>query len=210
MISGDSIRVVQPLFPVEGEGSIPISPLQLQIEIIDVPLAAQLNRLWHSRVPVIPPSNVYRCTHKICFGANHKNIWYAVAIWSSPVARKLNGQNILELRRLAISPEAPKNTASRMISVMVKMIKKNLPEVWKLISYQDPQVHTGTIYMASGWQRGYQPLASSNTGWGNRIRNKMQAPTPLKIRWEKQIRPEPLRNEVVKTCSAVMQMELFQ
>ena len=208
MKSGDSIRVVQPLFPVEGEGSIPISPLQLQIEIIDVPLSTQLNRLWHSRVPIISPSNIYRCTHRVCFGASYKNIWYAVAIWSSPVARLLNGKNILELRRLAISPEAPKNTASRMISVMTKIIKKEIPEVWKLISYQDTEVHSGTIYKASGWVVAGKPW-HQGTGWTNRLRNEMQT-TAEKIRWEKQIRPEIIRDEAAKNCSVVVQMNLFK
>ena len=65
--SGDSIRVVQPLFPVEGEGSSPISPLQLEIEEINIDLSRKLNNLWHSRLPKITKNTVYMNTHKICF-----------------------------------------------------------------------------------------------------------------------------------------------
>jgi hypothetical protein len=58
----------------------------------------------------------------------------------------------MELKRMAISDDAPKNTASRMISYMVRDIRKGFPSVPRLISYQDPAVHSGTIYRASGWQ----------------------------------------------------------
>ena len=188
-MSGDSVRVAQPLFPVEGQGSIPMSPLQFEIKIINVPLAINLNKLWHSRLPIIKSSNIFRNTHNISFGAIYKNCYFAVGIWTSPVARLLNGLNYLELRRLAISNDAPKNTASRMIKIMTILIKKQMPEIVKLISYQDTEVHAGIIYKASGWSiNGY--TKNIGIGWNNRRRNKMQT-TSDKIRWEKQIRPEP-------------------
>lgn len=104
-------------------------------------------------MPVIEKSNITRCTFSACFGAFYNNQCYAVAIWSSPIAqnRFKDGRRILELRRMAICEESPKNTASRMISIMVKMIKVMFPKVNRLISYQDTSVHNGTIYKASGW-----------------------------------------------------------
>jgi hypothetical protein len=67
---------------------------------------------------------------------------------------------------------------------MVKDIKRRFQEVTKLISYQDTEVHLGTIYKASGWVN-----ASTSRGgdWNNRQRNVAQTTAP-KVRWEKQLR----------------------
>ena len=148
-MSGDSIRVVHPLFQTESDGSTPISPLQLEVLECHVETACALNRHWHSRLPRIEPNNVYRSPPSVCYAAIYDNIYYASAIWSAPVARGLNGKNFIELRRLAIAPDAPKNTASRMLKIMRLSIKKKFPQVVSLISYQDTEVHTGGIYAAA-------------------------------------------------------------
>jgi hypothetical protein len=187
-LSGDSIRVVHPLFQAEGGGSTPTSPLQLHIGEISVVKAIDLNALWHSRLPTVIRGNIDRNTHSVCFGAEYAGIFFASAIWSSPVAGVLltKGEHWLELRRFAIANDAPKNTASRMLAIMVKLIKKRFPEIVKLISYQDTNVHRGTIYKASGWTQG---KSVTDTNWGlrrspyGRIRNQVVAPG-VKIRWE--------------------------
>lgn len=181
-ISGDDARVALPLFHAEYGGSIPTSPRQLHIEEINVHLACELNMKWHSRLPKIHWSNIVRTPPSICFGAIYANVYYAVAIWSGPVARNLNHQNIIELRRLAIAPDAPKNTASRMLAVMRRLIKIKFPEVEKLISYQDTEVHQGTIYKAAGW---LPTTKTKGDDWTrpNRKRNRTQSLAD-KIRWE--------------------------
>lgn len=182
-ISGDDVVVAYPLFQEEGGGSIPTSPLQFEVVRIKPQLACVLNKTWHSRLPEIHWSNVVRNTHSICFAAIYKNKYYAVGIWSSPVAqnRFQDGKQILELRRLAISPNAPKYTATRIISIMVKIIKKELPDIKRLISYQDTQVHTGTIYKASNWIKEKETDFISWTT-EKRQRNVDQAKAS-KIRW---------------------------
>ena len=174
--------VAQPLFQVEGQGSIPMSSLQLHIQEIPVEEAVSMNVRWHSRLPLI--SNPYSA-HTICFGAVYKNCFFASAIWTDPIARSYNGTGRLELRRFAIADNAPNNTASRMLSIMTKMIRKKFPEIWMLISYQDTAVHTGTIYKASGWEVGGQKK-NIKSGWNSRKRNDMQSSAD-KIRWEKQL-----------------------
>jgi len=84
--SGESIRVVHPLFQEEGGGSTPTSPLQLFIGRINQRLAMQLNEKWHSRLPDI--SNWQNCD---AYGAEYEGVFYAVAMWSIPSARALNG-----------------------------------------------------------------------------------------------------------------------
>jgi hypothetical protein len=113
---------------------------------------------------------------------------------------------MLELRRLANSPEAPKNTSSRFLSVMVKIIKKDMPNIYKLISYQDTDVHIGTIYKASGWI----PVETQKKGfqsWKNRP-NRTDQSEAIKIRWEKQIRKEP-KIEIKKEKKINNQLGLF-
>ena len=64
--------------------------------------ACKYNKKWHSKLPIIKPSNVTRNTHYVCYGASCNNWCYAVAIWSSPIAqnRFKDGKTILELRRM--------------------------------------------------------------------------------------------------------------
>ena len=87
--SGESIRVVHPLFQVEGGGSTPTSPLQLHVGEISLDMAIRLNELWHSRLPNVVKNNVQRVRHLACFCAEHDGIYYASAIWTDPIARLL-------------------------------------------------------------------------------------------------------------------------
>ena len=194
-MSGDGAKVAYPLFQEEGGGSNPTSPLQFIIGRIEMDLAIELNKQWHSRLPIVSKNNIIRTRDNICFGAYFNNKLYACAIWTSPIARKFNNMNYLELRRMAISGDAPKNTASRMISIMTKIIKKELPHIVKLISYQDTEVHIGTIYKASGWQIG-RISGPKECRWGKgnnkqRIKDLNQNICPAgasKVRWEKDIK----------------------
>lgn len=184
MLCGDSLMIEQLTFQLGNGGLKPTSPLQFRVKMIDVYTACRLNSEWHSRLPIIDPSNVTRNTYYACFGAFYDNECYAVAIWSSPVAqnRMTDGKSVLELRRMAICDNAPKNTASRMLSIMVRLIKRMFPKVKRLISYQDTNVHKGTIYAASGWR---QTEKTKYISWTTekRERNLDQAQAD-KIRWE--------------------------
>ena len=146
--------------------------------------ACLLNGIWHSRLPNIHWSNVVRNTHYVCFVFMYKQSIIGCAIWSSPVAqnRMKNGKTTLELRRLALSDVCPKNTATRVISLMIKQIVKKFADIQKLISYQDEEVHLGTIYKAANWYIGAKTeLIDWNTS--SRKRNVLQSDS-AKIRWE--------------------------
>ena len=182
---GDSVIATQETFQFSNGGSIPTSPLQFKFEVISAKAACDLNFRWHSRFPNIHWSNVVRNKRYICFAAKFEGVYFAVAIWSSPIAgnRLKDGWLLLELRRMAICEQAPKNTASRMLSWMRKDISKRFPEIIRLISYQDTGVHLGTIYKASGWK--LVNTMSKEVDWNssNRKRNKPQSDAP-KVRWE--------------------------
>lgn len=193
MTRGGSIeRTMHPLFQEGQDGSIPIPPLSaktMRVEVISFDEAARLNRLWHSRLPRMT-DRLVTVSYAAC-GPN--GIAYAIAIWSHPVARLLPQDTWLELRRLAVAPDAPRNTASWMISVMSRLIRRSWPHLTTLVSYQDTEVHTGAIYRAAGWiptvktdgQKGKHAQWSNK----NRLRNAAQS-TAVKQRWEKVIREE--------------------
>ena len=185
---GESIRVVHPLFQTEGGGSIPTSPLQLQFGRISADVAANLNAEWHSVLPYIPVFHI-----EIAFGAIFENKFYAVGMFGRPVARTICDAGILELRRMAIAQDSPKNTASRMLAWMVREIVKLRPDIRRVISYQDTSIHKGTIYKAQGWDP--VDMSSSPVNWGgeaqtktppSRERNGKVLCAP-KIRWERSL-----------------------
>jgi len=190
MTCGDSSMVEQLAFQLVEGGSIPTSPLHFNIKEIGVQAACDLNAKWHSRLPKVVAGNIYRNRHYVCYAAEYEGNYWAVGIWSSPVAanRFKNGNNILELRRLAISPEAPFNTATRMLKVMRLDISKRFSNVSRLISYQDTEVHQGTIYKAAGWT---STATSDGISWSvtGRKRNEDQT-TAKKVRWEFVLRDE--------------------
>jgi len=177
------VQVAHPLFfQVEGGGSTPTSTLQLRFEKCSIRRAIELNGSWHSVLPKVDESNILRNTRQICYTAQFDGIDYATAIWTSPVARMLNNIPRLELRRLAIGADAPKNTATRMIGWMRSDVKKRWPELIQLVSYQDMTHHEGTIYKASGWT---QSIISEGGEWAvpSRHRKTVQS-AAKKQRWE--------------------------
>jgi hypothetical protein len=195
VLRDDSIRVLHPLFQEGGGGSIPTSSLQLHVGQISVDLAIDLVALWHSRLPIVNKSNIQRTKHLWCVGAEYSGKWYACAIWTNPISPTYADAPYLELRRFAIASDAPKNTASRLIGVMTRQIKKKFPSIERLISYQDTDVHMGTIYAASGWvASGHRKGGDNIWTTSNRKRNIQQA-TGDKIRWEYPLTPLPICNK---------------
>lgn len=147
-------------------------------------IACMLNELWHSRLPKIHWSNIVRPGRYACYVIKYKQAVVGTAIWSRAVAgnRFKDEDKILELRRLALSDVCPKNTATFVISQMIKLLKQKFPQVKRLISYQDTEVHNGTIYKASNWTPVTDvPLLDWNNK--NRKRNALQS-NARKIRWE--------------------------
>lgn len=149
--------------------------------------ARQCVRAWHSRLPVTQAG-----PWKLAYVATFGGYLYGGALWHNPSARGLP-QDWLELRRLAIPEWAPPHTASWMLGAMRRHIAAELPDVPRLISYQDEDVHTGTIYRAAGWQPGYYsaPRARDRTpnraGTRRAYRSDVNGSAPAaagKVRWE--------------------------
>ena len=206
-MSGDSVRVASPLFPVEGQGSIPMSPLQFNVTETSWEMFKKLNKLWHSRLPDVGAYYI----DGVFFCGVYKNVYFCVAGWSAPIARMLNNKGYYELRRFAISEDAPKNTASRILKIMGNIIKKTKPNIYRLISYQDTDVHFGTIYKANGWIK-TSKSKPNDKGWVDRHprRSSKSQTISAKIRWEKQIRQgQETKTTVIKPPKKVPQKGLF-
>jgi hypothetical protein len=177
-------RIAEPLF-FNGEYTLPTSPKEFDIVEIGIDTAMCLNELWHSMLPRTEKSNLLRNTYAIYFAAKKDGIFYASAIWTSPVAqnRLKDGKQLLELRRFAISEDSPRNTASFMLKKMRLAIKNKFPDIIRLISYQDTSNHHGTIYKADNW---VNANICKNVDWAteSRNRNDKQKATGEKVRWE--------------------------
>ena len=182
---GDELRDSTPLFRDVIGSSKPTSVNQLVLVECKATHACKLNAVWHSRFPKIDWSNVVRNTHSVCYVFEYEGVAYAVAIWSSPIAgnRLKDGNRLLELRRMAVAPDAPKNCASRMLSIMRRKIELKFKDIIRLISYQDTEVHKGTIYKASGWRCASTQDVAVDWTTSKRKRAKAQSGAP-KIRWE--------------------------
>jgi hypothetical protein len=176
----DSVRVASPLFQAVGGGSIPTSSLQFRFEEVGRKRAEELNHLWHSVLPVF---ETFGSRHEVHYVADFRGVFYAVAMWTDPIAanRLTDGDRLLELRRMAIAPDAPKNTASRMLGVMRRLIHRKYPDLIRLISYQSCDHHQGTIYKASGWR---VAARSTYKQWHPDEERAMPQTVSEKLRWE--------------------------
>jgi hypothetical protein len=139
-----SDRRLDPLFRPD-EVPPPARATSLTVERVSPAVCVPLIAAWHSRLP-----HVQSGPWRIAFASHLEGTIFAVALWNNPSARGLP-QDWLELRRMAVADDAPHCTASHMLGAMRRQIRAYLPEVTRLISYQDQDVHTGTIYRAAGW-----------------------------------------------------------
>lgn len=184
----DSIRVMHPLFHAGEGGSIPTSALDLYIEPIAFRRAVELNGEWHSILPNFGTGFIEDQPFP-CFAAVYAGLIFAVAIWSNPAARNLPQQDWLELRRMAIASDAPRNSASRMLRVMRLLLHRERQHVTRVVSYQSKSVHTGSIYRADGW-RAVSECKGDTWNRPSRARPESQQ-IDDRIRWERPIMGQP-------------------
>lgn len=106
----------------------------------------------------------------------------AAAMWGRPTARMEDQMRTLELTRFYCSDDLPKNSESRFLGAMLRILKR---EGWtRFISYADPaQGHKGTIYRAVG----FREVGRTKRGnWGNRA-GRASTPQHPKIKFELEV-----------------------
>lgn len=186
----DPARLAYPL-DQPGIGPPPATARRLTVDLCPTGHARLLVALWHSRLP-----ETQRGPWQHAFRAHANGLTYAVALWHNPSSPGLP-HHWAELRRMAVAPDAPHCTASFFLARMADWYRHNEPEHERLISYQDTEVHQGTIYKAAGWTAAhYQPprvrdRSKPRRGTGRAYRRADVNPAAEasgKIRWEYAIR----------------------
>jgi hypothetical protein len=180
----NSDRLALPLFPSTST-SPPNNAKALWFSEIDHARAKEMNRLWHSSLPDTGGGPA-----RVCYVAECGGLFYAVGIWKVPSSPRLPQTAWLQLSRLAVAGDAPKNTASRFLGWRMRQVAQRYPEVETLVSYQDCIRHTGGIYAACGWEPGPIEIRRPATTWHNRKRAKFVSGKPLTVRrWTKTLFP---------------------
>lgn len=170
---------------IEPDGAY-IEPSTLDnftIREVSPKMASKMVQLWHSVLPNIPATNIQRNRHYACFALVLGGYAFAIAVYSSPVNRHLDDGHTLELRRLALSPKCPRNSATWFMARCERAITGKFPCIRLLVSYQDTNTHAGTIYKAGNWTEAagvrYTPWKKTRT---DRAPSQSKA---KKVRWEK-------------------------
>ena len=110
-----------------------------------------------------------------CFGLYHNEELIGGMIYGSLAMRNAykpysaEEKDIIELRRLAIIDNTPKNTESYFIGRTLRWLRKNT-DIKKVISYADSYYgHEGTIYKASNFQLVGKTSSGKMFKWNNKL-----------------------------------------
>lgn len=160
ILRADSSTVEQPTFQSDKGGSTPTSALHVSECSIDV-IKPVMERVHYTH-------SIFGITISRCFSVSLSGVVVGGAIFGLPagmgVAKKYSpdGKPLLELRRFVLEDFCPRNSESRVLSVMLRLLKKSGVAV--VLSYADPSHgHAGTIYKALGFA--YFGTCAKTTCW---------------------------------------------
>ena len=128
--------------------------------IVNKALVCQLINQWHS---FRDAPQGWKVALALTDGLNI----YGVSTFGRPVARHEDQVTTLEHTRMALAPNAPRNSATRFMALCRKWIRENMPEVSRLISYVPSDRYTGITYRADNWRIVYENQVETAT-WKNR------------------------------------------
>lgn len=129
------------------------SAKDIVVKVIPAKIANEFVRKYHYSGTVSPTSTV----HFGCFlnGQLHGVLQYGRPMQKSNCigyVEDTGWNDFIELNRMVFDEYLPKYSESRCISVSLKLIKKNAPNIKWVISFADgTQCGDGTIYRASGF-----------------------------------------------------------
>ncbi len=118
--------------------------------------------------------------------------WIGVVVVGVPCSRVLMQRGYLEIRRLCLIPDAPKNAASYMLGYATRWSSEHgFPRV---VSYADPSApgkkgcpgdrHRGRIYLAANFRSdGMSRDHSTDGGWTRHGANRSVRPGGSKLRF---------------------------
>ena len=123
------------------------------VHVIPSRIATPFVKKWHY-------SHTVTNNSKLHFGVFYKDRLHGVASFGQGIdKRKTIGfvegtgwNDYLELNRLAFDPILPRNSESRALAVIIRILRKQAPHVRWLLSYADAtQCGDGAIYRAAGF-----------------------------------------------------------
>lgn len=126
---------------------------EIKVKLIPSKIANEFVKLHHYSGKVVQNSSLH-------FGAFLDDKLHGVLSFGSSLDKSktiglVDGtlwNEYLELNRMAFDEYLPKNSESRVISIAIKLIKKNAPHIKWILSYADGcDCGDGTIYRASGF-----------------------------------------------------------
>ena len=122
--------------------------------IIDEEIKDLINRFHYSKsCRSMQQKHVFKLVDK------RSNGLVGVAIYGNPMGKSYNGSNTIELRRLCLIDETPRNSESFFIAKTLRWLAKNT-RYEQVVSFADPNHgHAGIIYKASNFR--YDGLESN-------------------------------------------------
>lgn len=143
---GGSVMQTQLTFPLEDRGSIPTSPHHFKIKVGRFNQFAHLLSKYHYKSSKIGGGISYNLI------LDYRNKCYGgIVIGKMRHANKYE-EKAVELRRMVLSPECPKNTASYFLSKTIWWLKNNT-DISIVYTFADKTVgHKGTCYKASNFE----------------------------------------------------------
>lgn len=115
-------------------------------DIIDEETKAFIQRWHYSK-----SARSQKQKHVFKLVERHTDRLVGVAIYGQPMSRN-TPSGAIELRRLCLIDDTPKNTESYFIAKTIKWLDKNT-KYSRIVSFADPNHgHTGTIYRASNFR----------------------------------------------------------
>jgi len=128
----------------------------------------------------------YPNSTKVSFGIYYEGKLQGCMCWGIPATQhhykkfNVDKSELMELLRLWTKDNSPKNLESKSISINIRILKKEMPNLKVLISYADPNVgHNGIVYQASNWRY----IGTSGNDGGIKIGNKVYHRRTLNSRY---------------------------
>nr|DAH82158.1 MAG TPA: hypothetical protein [Caudoviricetes sp.] len=129
------------------------SAKELIVKVIPSKIAVPFVKTHHYSGKVVNNSNLHFGV--FYHGRLHGVMSFGPSLDKSKIQRLVEGtkwNEFIELNRMAFDDVLPRNSESRAISIAIRLIKKNAPQIKWIISFADGcSCGDGTIYRASGF-----------------------------------------------------------
>lgn len=156
---GGGVKVAQQTLQFEGGGAVPTSPHQLILKEGRFSDFSDLLFRFHYKSSKIGGGISY-----------HLILTYNNKIYGGMVLGKMRHidkyeSKAIEIRRMVLHPDCPKNTASYFLSKAIWWLKKNT-DISTVYTFADLSVnHKGTCYKASNFKFVRETLATNHVLW---------------------------------------------